>query len=80
MITNILIKWLILLLKKLENLRQYEAIKISFTTTNTGKNLLDFVIAISDGHSDPKVRRVSLNGGQVYSGDVMVIPKPILTL
>lgn len=79
MITNILIKWLILLLKKLENLRQYEAIKISFTTTNTGKNL-DFVIAISDGHSDPKVRRVRLNGGQVYSGDVMVIPKAILTL
>lgn len=53
---------------------------MSFTTTNTGKSPLDFFVAISDGHSDPRVRRVSLNGGQVYSGDVIVIRKAIITL
>lgn len=53
---------------------------MSFTTTNTGKSPLGFIVAISDGHSDPRVRRVSLNGGQVYSGDVIVIRKAIITL
>lgn len=64
----------------LRNLRLHDASNITFSLTNTGESLLDFVITISDGYSDVSVQRGSLDGGKVYDGMVTITPTSLQTL
>lgn len=64
----------------LRDLRLHESSNISFSLTNTGESLLDFVITISGGFSDVIVQRGSLDGGAVYDGEVAITPTSLKTI
>lgn len=62
------------------DLRLNEASNISFSLTNTGENLIVFVITIFDGNTDVKIQRDSLYSGDVYTDVVEVIPNSLQTM
>lgn len=64
----------------LGDLRLHDASNITFSLTNIGEDLLDFVITITDGYSDISVQRGSLDGGKVYGGIITITPTSLQTL